>query len=282
LSHRTTSVRVLTPDQLDTEWSRPATRIFEPSYPDGRTRFTVDQDSRHYRLWFEGFGRYLVSADGTEISCVQGTPRERRERFLFAQALPLAALLHGLEVLHASAICAHDRIAAFVGPSGAGKTTLASRLVVGGAGFVTDDVLAVESAADDVLVHPGPPFMAVPQHDRALIDTGTGALGAAVGTSDKIHACPRPVGEGMPLRAIYHLERGPDVQLSLLDDGAGRRILASGFAAYVVTSDRLRRHLEISRALNAGAEHFRLQCPRSGPLDAILETVKTHLQELSL
>jgi hypothetical protein len=272
------SVRLVPPAQIDAEWAEPGERIFEPPYPDGKSRFTVDRSARHYRLWFDGFGRYLVATDGTAVGCENGTvSRQHRERFLFAQALPLAAVLQGLELLHASAVSAHDGVAAFVGASGAGKTTLASRLVLRGAGFVADDVLALEAGSDGPICHPGPPFMAIPSDDRGLIDTGDGLLGAAIGASDKLHASPPAVGEGMPLRTIFYMEPATRLGIVPVDGGDTRQLLASGFVPYLVTPARLDRHLEIAQLVTNHVRRYRLQIPRTRRFDHILEAVEAHL-----
>jgi ABC-type multidrug transport system ATPase subunit len=52
---------------------------------------------------------------------------------VLAQVLPLAAVLRGIDVLHASAVALAAGPIAFLGGSGAGKTTLASRIVARGA-----------------------------------------------------------------------------------------------------------------------------------------------------
>ena len=277
---RRTRVELSSTPQMDAAWSAPAERIFAPLYPDGRTRFTVDRSADHFRLWFEGFGRYLVSTDGRWIGVdAAATSRPQRERFLFAQVLPLAALLHGLEVLHASAICLDTAtVAAFVGVSGAGKTSLASRFVARGAGFVADDVLALECDGDDVVVQPGPPFMAVPEADRSLIPRSRGRLGHAAGQSDKIHATPPAVGAGMRLRTVFHLETGQEFELSPLGQGDARRVLATVFAPYLMTRDRLRRHLEVTRLISANIESYRLRIPRDGDFDVVLEAVERHVR----
>jgi hypothetical protein len=280
------TIRLMSEQESDAAWARPFERIFEPSYPDGETRFTVDRTDTDYRLWFSGFGRYLVARDGREIGCEirSGAPasHDRRERFVFAQVLPLASVLQGFQLLHASAVCGKHGVAAFLGASGAGKTTLASRLVVRGAGFVTDDVLALTPGQGGPVAHPGPPFMAIPNHDRALIEDGRGGLGRAVGASDKLHASPASSDRALPLRAVFHLEPGDGLELSPLDGGDARRLLGSAFAPYLMISDRLVRHLEVTRQISATVAQFRLQTPRTDSFEPIVDIVEAKLRELAL
>ena len=278
-----TSVRLLPPEQIDAAWDEPAERIFEPADPDGKTRFTIDRSDHHFRFMLEGFGRCLVTVDGTEVDCERGlVSHDHQERFVFAQALPLAAILHGYEVLHASAVCGDHGVAAFAGASRAGKTTLVSRLVLRGANFVTDDVLALEPAHGAPRVHPGPPFMAVPNEDRLLIDSGKGRLGSVVGSTDKVHASPSVRGWGLRLQAVYYLEPGPSVQITALDGAGAQRILASVFAPYLMTPDRLYRHLDLAQQVSSEVSQFRLQVPRTGRFDDIVETLEAHLRELGI
>lgn len=278
-----THVRLVSRERLDAEWGKAAERVYAPEYADGRVHFTVNRDSDHYRLWFDGYGRYLVAVDGSRIDCERdGVSRDRQARFVFAQALPLAAALQGLDLFHASAVCGGGGVAAFLGGSGVGKTSLASRLMLRGAGFVTDDVLAVEALSEMPLVHPGPPFMAIPNEDHALLDDRFSVLGPAVGNTDKLHASPRSLSHPMPLRAVFYLEPGSQSHLEGLEDGSARRILASAFAPYLMTPDRLRRHLEVAQRVSSNVRQFRLQLPRARRFTAVLEAVEAVLLELAI
>ncbi len=278
-----TSVGLLSSEEMDAAWSPPARRIHEPPYPDGRRRFTVDRDDQAYRLWFQGFGRHLVTLDGRGAASERGpVSRDRRTRFLFAQVLPLAAVLHGYELLHASAVVGRAGVVAFAGPSGSGKTSIASRLVVGGAQLVTDDVLALRRDRDRLIVAPGPPFMAISGTDETLIAQAAGRLGATAGESDKLHLSPPAAGEAMPLRVLYHVEPGD--RLAILDAGPGdaREALGGGFAPYVQTPDRLLRHLDVAALLNSTVTRFVLQKPRDADLDAVAAAVDAHHRRFGL
>ena len=79
----------------------------------------------------------------------------RWQRLLFAQVLPLAATLQGLELLHASAVELEGQALGFVAPSGTGKTSVAAHVVAAAWNLLTDDVLAVEADAAERLVTPG-------------------------------------------------------------------------------------------------------------------------------
>ena len=63
-------------------------------------------------------------------------------------------------VLHASAVAFGDRVIAFMGDQGAGKSTLAAHCVRAGAKLVADDLLRIEMADEGPpLAHPGMPTL---------------------------------------------------------------------------------------------------------------------------
>jgi hypothetical protein len=265
------TVRVLPPDVIDAAFDRPAECLFRPEV-EGRFPATVERSDTHYRLWYEGFGRFLVSLDGTDVACERnGVARERQERLLLAQALPLAAALQGYELLHASAVAIGGAVAGFTGPSGAGKTTMAGRLVQRGAELVSDDVLALERREAELLAHPGPPAMVVRFEDERP--------GPATGSSDKVHVSVVTVEHPLPLRRLYYLERGRSLQIEPLEEDGIRRVLSGMFAPYLATPERLQRHLETAQLLSAHVELFRLQMPHADDLGPALDGVEAHLRE---
>lgn len=273
-----TRIRRVPGAELDAAWQEPAERIFTPEFPDGRTRFTVDRNERHYRLWLEDFGRYLIAADGSGIAAEQDPPAPAvQERFLFAQALPVAAALQGYEVLHASAVCGPQGAAAFVGASGAGKTAVATRILLRGAQLLTDDVLAVEIGSN-LLAHPGPPFMALRPDEAGMAGSDVDGLGAPVGASDKLHVA-RPTPEApLPLRAVYHLRRGSGTAISELGAEARHLVLGHAFVPYVMTPQRMLHHLQLAELVSAGVRQFELQTPQDGLDEATIDLVADHLR----
>jgi hypothetical protein len=268
-----TLVRTLPREAFDEAWARPAELLFRPEFPNQTFPVSVERSDEHYRLWYDGFGRYLVTTDGAEVYCERdAVARERHERLLLAQALPLASALQGFEVLHAGAVATGGGVAAFVGPSGAGKSTMASRMVQRGAALVADDVLALERLPDGLLAHPGPPMMVVRFEDDER-------PGPAIGSSDKVHVSVETVEGPLPLRRLYYLERGRSLQVEPLEEGGVRRVLSSMFAPYLATPQRLQRHLETAQLLSRHVELFRLQMPHTDDLEPSLDAVEAHLSE---
>ncbi len=85
--------------------------------------------------------RYLFHPTGNPtLICPFSGCCERKNTFI-KQALPFALALTGQAALHAAAVDSHGTVAAFVGPSGIGKSTLARVLVGQGAIPVSDDFL---------------------------------------------------------------------------------------------------------------------------------------------
>jgi hypothetical protein len=108
-------------------WStREGKAVVRRSVAAGGPVLAVDSHpKRGYLVRADGFGAYLISADGQRALLAPGrVERWRWQLLLTAQVLPLAALIHGLELLHASAVRLNGRVLAFAGASGTGKTTL--------------------------------------------------------------------------------------------------------------------------------------------------------------
>ena len=125
----------------------------------------------------------------------------------------LAASLHG------SAIEIRGRAVLFVGPSGAGKTTLSLGLVAGGARLVADDHIALETSGTSVLAYPckselKPSAKHLPHLD-GLANAEAGARSDAV-LLDVPHAAP---GTSLPIAALVfpRFEAGGDNHTSHLE-----------------------------------------------------------------
>jgi len=277
------------PEELRERWRAVAERAERVrALGDGERVFlTVDfVPETGYLLDAPGFARMLVSPDGREILCNPEPEQERWEAPLLAQALPLAATLQGLEVLHASAVAVGDgplagRAALFSGPQGAGKSSLAGALVRRGATLLSDDTVAIEQREGTLLVHGGPALLqlrgeelerlraneraalgpetrALRKHRFAVAATGRPQAGAPVpGTPASARPqSPAPV----PFGALFLLERaaeGASVErLRAVDPFA---LLGCTFNLTVRTRERLTRHLDLAAALAGSDRVYRLR-----------------------
>jgi hypothetical protein len=104
-----------------------------------------------------------LSADGRVLRCaptVQDDPYW--QRVLLDTVLWSLSLLRGFELLHASAVETPAGIVAFVAASGGGKSSLAAEYLKRGASFFSDDIVALDDPAGQVVGFPGPPVMNLP------------------------------------------------------------------------------------------------------------------------
>lgn len=112
------------------------------------------------------YGRTAVahlSADRGVLRCAAGAERDpASKRVLLDTILWTVSLLHGFELLHASAICGEHGLIALVARMGGGKSTLAAEFVRRGAALFSDDIVALDDGDGRVVAYPGPPLMNLP------------------------------------------------------------------------------------------------------------------------
>lgn len=273
--------------ELERSWPEAdSERVVELRFPDGRLFMSI---SRHpelgYRIWAPRHGRHVVSRDGREIrSALPGQSNLGWQRLFFAQTLPLAAALQGLEVLHASAVAIDGLAIAFTAASGTGKSSLAAHLVAAGATFLTDDVLAIECAEKDVLAYPGPARASVSAQElRSMTATGRKRLGRRVGASDKPHVEPLPASSPVRLRILYRLGRsGRSGRLLLREQlpPEPRLILASSFLSYLRTRERLLNQLGVCDRVASSVRVFEVELPVGMPARTAAAIVLAHAETM--
>jgi hypothetical protein len=254
-------------EQLEHDWpAGEGERLLHFRFEDGRSMLTVDRrPDLGYRIWAPGFGRHTVSLDGTVIRSALPRRGTHWQRLVFAQVLPLAAALQGLELFHASAVELGGRAVAFVAASGTGKTSVAAHLVAAGASFVTDDVLALETGPDGVVAHPGPVGASIdPQELRRVSEAGRSRLGRARRDGAKVRLPLQPVAGSLPLAAICFLTRSDTpgrLVVSEEPSPAPRRLLASSFLPYLQTPERLATHLDVCSRLAGSTRSVTVSVP---------------------
>jgi len=279
---RRVTLDVHAPGELKDAWPRESRMLVDRSFRAGRPMMRVEAHPEHgYRIWAPGHGRHLISADGTSVhSVVPRPPDSRWQRLLLAQPLPLAALLQGLELFHASAVELGGRTVAFVAASGTGKTSLAAHLVAGGAGFVTDDVLALEAADGTVVAHPGANVLHLSEAEIAsMAPEKRACLGAAVGQSDKTHLRVPVSGEARQLAAVYFLERSSgfgELVVRELAPPEPRRLLASTFVSYVNLPSRLIAQLDFCAEFATAVRAFDVRVPLDFGAASLAEQIREH------
>jgi hypothetical protein len=237
-----------------------------------------------YLVAAPGHGTHLVSSDGRSVwSALPNVPAWRWQRLLFAQVLPLAATLQGLELFHASAVALGDQVVGFVAASGTGKTSVAAHLMAGGAELVTDDVMTLEPREGEVRVHPGTGNFSVHGRElRAMSASGRERLGRPLGRSGKTYLARRPLARPLPLAAVYFLQRhgGPgrfSIEASPSDP---RLLLSSAFIWYLRTPEYLRNHLDACARIAAAVPLFTVHIPNGVHAAAVAERIEAHSSSL--
>jgi hypothetical protein len=248
---RTLEISVLAGDAAKLDWPRDAELVCDERQPDGSVNFRIEAHPQAgYLTSGPEYGAYLLSVDGSRVTCApEGHPEGVWQRLLIAQVLPFAALLHGLEVFHSSAIVHRGEALAFVGPSHAGKTSLALELCRRGASFLADDVLALEIAGGRLLAHAGTPVAGL-DHAEAerLQEIERFPQEQIVAVNDRerlvqIAGAPEPA----PLSALFFLERRADgPEQPCFESTADTQLLLSATFNFVLaTPERLRGLLDV-------------------------------------
>ena len=250
-----TRVDLVYADSIDSTWPAGEARRVGTMGPPERPVMEVDEHyTAGYRITLYPYGRYVVSADGREVACAPpAVGWWYWQRLLIGQVLPAASALRGYELLHASAVTIDDRVVAFAGEPGLGKTSLALRLMLRGHPLTAEDVLAIEVRDGTLVAEPGAAMLNVREQEHALVDELERAeLGEAVGSSHgKVHIVAARDPRALPLGVLFLLDRGSpsDPTFERLANLRAADLFANSFVTYVHRADRMIRQLDIASAL---------------------------------
>lgn len=246
-------------------WPTTAELISDQRKPDGTVNFQIEFDPEAgFRIGGPEYGVSVLSSDGGRLLGTVGrNGKDAWQRLLIAQVLPFAAVLQGLEVLHASAVVSGGGAVALSGHSGSGKTSLALELCRRGAGFLADDVLALERLDGELVGHPGAPVAGIDRAEAERMSAVGGSGGPEVLSADSREQVARAPASASPtpLRTLFFLDRRPDgpVHPSFEAAADAQALLSSTFNLVLTGPQRLERLLDAC-ALLAGCRVERIAC----------------------
>jgi hypothetical protein len=169
-----------------------------------------------YVLRFPEYVDFVISTDGHTISCDprENCPPETIRHLLLNQVIPVVLSHLGTLVLHASACVTPQGVIAFMGMTGAGKSTLAASFGLRGFAILTDDCLLVEQRVAGIMTVPSYPGLRLwPETITALFERTPVLQPLAHYTDKKRLLFDQDQFDGpLSLRAIYVLTQPGKVQ----------------------------------------------------------------------
>jgi hypothetical protein len=262
------------------------------SQPDARGDEAVRLETTPagYRMRIARFAEFTIAKDGTKLVCrPEVEPPWRWQRVLAGHALPMCALLQGIEVLHAGAAALDvggSRIAvAIAAGAHGGKSSLSVNLALRGARLITDDALAVEVREDGgVVAHPGIGAASLRHAEvERLRELGLYDRLHVLGTSDDaVRVLMDRQDAPLPLAAIYWPERDGSLTQPAVTrlPSDPRRLLTATINLVLRDPARMRRHFEISTAIAARVPLFRVGIPTGVGAAALAAEIENHAEGL--
>lgn len=115
----------------------------------------------YLRLGYFDGTQFWLARDCTNVWAVwpEELTIEDTATYLLGPVFGVLLRLRGVTCLHASAVAFGDRVAAFVGSEGAGKSTTAAALAQRGHPILSDDVVALAERDGSFFVHPACPYL---------------------------------------------------------------------------------------------------------------------------
>ncbi|NOQ45977.1 MAG: hypothetical protein GQ559_04790 [Desulfobulbaceae bacterium] len=143
--------------------------------------------------------------------------------YLTGSILSLLLYQRGLLVLHGSVVSIYNKAAAFLGHSGAGKSSTAATCCQQGHALLADDITAITLSHDGALVQPGFPRLKVHIQTAEALNIPVESLVAVHPDINDEFAlllneqfCTRPE----PLTAVYLLAEGKQIKIERLSPAA--------------------------------------------------------------
>lgn len=229
--------------------------ILRGSFPPlvGEAVHTLGMTAAGALLNVPGAGRYLIR-DGREIVVEPAPDATDRNMRLYLLGSAIGALLHqrGILPLHANAMDFGGKAVAFMGASGAGKSTMAAWFHDRGIIVLADDVCAVRFEEGVPFAEPGIPRLRLWRD--ALEASGRAAAGYDLSFDDaekyNVPTQTAPARDALPLRAVYLLDE-PDPDRG---ETAIRRLNGAATAEALIANTYRGGYIEM---LTESSAHFR-------------------------
>ena len=258
------------------EHSDPGTArwILRSTLPNGDDLALCGHIEGGYLLRYPGLGDFVVDRGGHRLRCTSiqlGTSAHTLRHLLLDQVLPLVLNLLGRDVLHATAVDTPAGVCAFIGPAGAGKSTLAASFATAGYSTFCDDCLVVQRNGG-ILCIPGYPGVRLWSDSFAVLSNHLVKLSGVADYTSKNRVVSNSVNfpdSLRPLIAIYRISRPgngePALSASRVEPLTGRdafmELVSSAYVLDVSDPTTLLRHFRFIERLVARVPVARLWLP---------------------
>ena len=252
--------------------------------PNGKAYLQFFRLDERVVLRFPRLGDFVVSPAARTIECY---PRARiglstLRPTLFNQVIPLLYARERL-VLHAAAVQMGSEAVAFVGTTGAGKSTLAAALARRGCPFITDDVMLLDHSADEICAIPSRmPLRLWTDSTRLIAGRASAHPRVRQRIEKRLITVPalgaREAAGPIPLKRIFLLGRTPDHRAHVGAISPAKAALALIRCSFQIAVDDLSVSRETLRAASLVAARVssrRLLLPASlKRLDRTLDAIQ--------
>ena len=182
------------------------------SLADGTPWLRCAKVSPGYLLRFPNLADFVFDTSRSSIRCIPQakTPTHTLHHLLLDQVLPLVLNYKGKEVLHGAAVVTPYGACAFVGPTGAGKSTLAASFLSAGYSVLTDDCVVLDARGGNIVALPAYPGLRLWDDAIATLFGATGSCAPVAHYTPKqrftaaLSATPF-YSSAVPLAGIYVL-----------------------------------------------------------------------------
>ena len=221
---------------------------------------TLVRGGEFFRIDYCDGTRVVVSASGERVWARGATSDiEDTATYLLGPVLGMVLRLRGVNCLHASAVAIGGRACAFVGASGAGKSSMAAAFARRGHAVLSDDVTPIEEGGGGFFAQPAYPRLRLwPESVEGLFGAADSMPRMVEGWDKRYVDLARPPyrfqSEALPLAAIYLLDASPGAPAI---EAVGARdtmigIVADTFATYLLDRERRAREFEfVGRLVDA-------------------------------
>jgi len=188
------------------------TSTFTDRFGQPALRLWKRNDERYLRMEYSDGHQFWLDCKGTEIWAVwpDSSSIEEVTSYLLGPVIGVVLRHRGAVCLHASAVTINGKAVAFVGPPGAGKSTMAAALSQRGSRVLADDITTIEERDGVFYVHPAYPGVCLWPDSIGLLYGSTGPKASPVANGDKrclsANEGLRFESRSLPLGRIYILD----------------------------------------------------------------------------